>query len=220
MLLEDLKKCISDMEELQQLEQAFKDSQKQEKADTLYVANVTENDKVVKQIEAMRKYVTFIPSADLIAQLKSLLAHSQECVTTGFAQEQRIKTLQNETKNVKALVTGEWSTFFAEVSDKRVSMLTTVKEITSDKEKTGYAITKIKNGAILSFESSDRVRLLRDGITEADKILVGLGLNDDVMNFLKKVSEGSATINDLTDEIIAWINYEKLTGKFRVGFSN
>jgi len=55
---------------------------------------------------------------------------------------------------------------------------------------------------------------------EASRILNEIDLDEasPILAFLKLVSEGNATILDLTDEILAWIKKEKLADKMFINF--
>lgn len=218
MILDELKESILSMNEIQQLEQVSKDSQRQERADSIFSSEIVENSNIVHTIDGFHGYVEFVPSALLIQYLRKVLSDSQECIRMGLVQEDKIKILQTETKMIRECLMAEWETFYNGISERRVTMLTTVKEITPNKDKTRYAITKIKSGAAVNFNSTDKVRLLAEGIAEADMILEGLGLTEEIMQFLDKVSEGRATIGDLTDSVMRWIREENLINKFIVKF--
>lgn len=218
MILDELKESILSMNEIQQLEQVSKDSQKQERADNLFSSAVAENSIIIHTIDSFHGYVEFVPSELLIQYLRKVLSDSQECIKMGLVQEGKIKILQAETKMIRECLEAEWELFYNKISEKRVTTLTTVKEITPNKDKTGYAITKIKNGAAVNFNSTDKVRLLAEGIAEADMILEGLGLTEEIMQFLNKVSEGRATISDLTDAVVQWIQEENFFNKFIIKF--
>lgn len=218
MLLDELKESILSMNEIQQMEQVSKDSQRQERVDCLFSSVVVENSTIIHAIDSYHRCVKFVPSELLIQYLRNVLSDSQECNRMGLVQEDKIKILQAGTKMIRECLEAEWKIFYNGISEKRVKTLTTVKEITPNRDKTGYAITKIKNGATVNFNSSDRIRLLAEGIAEADMILEGLGLTEEIMKFLDKVSEGRATIVDLTDTVVQWIQEENLTNKFFVKF--
>ena len=222
MLVDELRKAVGDMEEIRDLEQDSQDSQRQSRIDRLYVAEVNDNHKIVHRIENSRKFITFIPSSSLKKQVLQLLEDSNRCVESGFAQETRLKTLQKSTKNIREQFANEWNTFYYKISSRRLHILTAIKEITLDKEKTGYTINKIKNGAIISYEDDNRVKLLADGISEADDIFDQLGIEKEgeIMVFLDKVAGGSATLSDLTDAVIKWIEEKGLSDKFFIKFGS
>ena len=218
MLIDELQECIDEMQVVQQLEQVSKDFQKQEKADASFRVSVNENNKLVRSIEDRLQYVGYKPSADVKGRILQALNDSLDSIKSGVFPENRSKSLQIGTKNAKEVFTADWEEFCSKLTDKRISTLTTVKSITPNIEKTGYAIAKIKNGAVINYENTDNVRLFALGIKEADQILEALGLNDEIMEFLGKVAENRATITDLSVNLIDWIKKESLTGKFKISF--
>ncbi len=222
MLLEDLRKAIEDMEEIQSLEQDSQDSQRQDRVDNLYGQEVNDNNKLVCNIENTRKFVKFIPSLALKERLRKLLKDSKDCMDTGLVPESRLKALQITTKKVREDFEREWNIFYKDVSEKRLHKISAIKEITSDKNKTGYAINKIRNGLIINYENDNRIRQLAEGLSEADDILKELGLDkeNEIMTFLDKVSEGQATILDITDSVEKWIGENNLGGKFLIRFGS
>ena len=56
------------------------------------------------------------------------------------------------------------------------------------------------------------------GMKEADDIIQNLGLVDEVVNFLNKVSLGSATIYDLKPGVMKWIKEKDMAGKLSINF--
>ncbi len=218
MLLDELRKAIEDMEEIRDLEQDSQDSQKQNRIDKLYVTEVDDNHKIVSAIENSRKFAAFIPSPELKNEILRLLRDLQKCTESGLAQEYRLKIVQNGKKNIKYGFETEWSVFYKGLTDKKLHTLTTIKEITQDKEKTGYTINKIRNAAVVSYENDNRVRLLAEGLVETDSIFAQLGLEkeSEIMVFLDKVADGKATLLDLTDTVAKWIEEKNLTEKFFV----
>ena len=220
MLFEDIQKSIADMKEIQQLEQASKDYQKQENIDKLYTLAVSENHNIIASLDEAHKRLYFSPSSGLLNQINNMFAILHGCISTGLVQENNAKVLSTTIKALKESINEEWKIFYESIAEKRISKLTTVKSITPDKTKTGYVITKIKNGAKVNYSNSDNLRLFAEGIKEADNILDSLELTDEILNFLDKVSIGRATIMDLTNEVEKWIHDENLTNKFLVRFES
>lgn len=220
MLLDGLQRCIEAMDEVRLLEQESKDLQKQSRADQIYTSIVTENHKVVTGIEERRKYVHFKPSEGLKAKIGQTIEAAQEAVRPGLFQETKARALQSDTKIVKEMLSSEWGQFYSTLAEKKVSTLMTVQSITPDKGKTRSVINAIRNGASIDHEDHSNVRALASGLTDADWILEGLGLDDEVIGFLDKVSGGNATIYDLTESLITWIQKEDLSKKFKIGFKD
>ena len=66
----------------------------------------------------------------------------------------------------------------------------------------------------------DNYNYLKQGMKEAEQILGDLDLDEDssILSFLKLVSEGNATILDLTYEILAWVKAENIGDKIHIRF--
>lgn len=218
MLLEDIQKSIVDMKEIQQLEQASKDSKKQDNIDKLYSLAVFENHRIINSLDEARRHLKFSPSSDLVKQIKRMLSVLHSCIDTGLVQENQAKGLSSSIKAIKDTISGEWKIFYGEIADKRIRTLNTVQSITPDRIKTGYVINKIKNGSTIDYGDSRNLKMLSDGIKEADAILESLELTDEILCFLDKVGEERATLLDLTDSVKEWIYGEKLVMKFTILF--
>lgn len=218
MLLEDIQKSIDDMNDIQQLEQAAKDSKNQERLDSSFAAAVNENHKVVVSIAKAISYLRFTPSKELKFQMLRTLTDSMDSIAKGTVQDSKIRFLSGQTKALKGNVESEWTVFYAGIANRRISTLTTIQNITPDPAKTGYAITKMKNGSAINYSDTSNLRLMSEGVRDADTILGSMGLTEEILQFLNKVSSRKATILDLTDSVIQWIQNENLTSKFVIGF--
>ena len=137
MLLEDIQKSIVDMKEIQQLEQASKDSKKQDNIDKLYSLAVFENHRIINSLDEARRHLKFSPSSDLVKQIKRMLSVLHSCIDTGLVQENQAKGLSSSIKAIKDTISGEWKIFYGEIADKRIRTLNTVQSITPDRIKTG-----------------------------------------------------------------------------------
>ena len=220
MLLEDIQKSISDMNEIRQLEQTAMDLQKQENADKLYTAAVNENHNIIISLDDANNNLSFKPSERLRMQIKTVIVALQECISTGLVQESKVKQLSSSIKVLKESINEEWKAFYSEIADGRIKKLTTVQSITPDKNKTGLVLTRIRNGAKLNYGDNGNLRLFASGVKDADSILESLELTDEILSFLDKVSEGRATIIDLTEDVEKWVREEKLASKFQVRFDS
>ena len=74
----------------------------------------------------------------------------------------------------------------------------------------------------ISYENDNKIRQLAEGLSEADNILKELGLDteNEIMAFLDKVSDGQATILDITDPVKEWIGENNLGSKFLIRFGS
>lgn len=62
---------------------------------------------------------------------------------------------------------------------------------------------------------------MKKGLQEADEIIDNLGLGDDepqIIEFLKKVADGKASVHDLTPEVLGWLTDKNMTTRLAVSF--
>lgn len=161
----------------------------------------------------------FRPSANVISALKSFLGVCEKVVQTGVANNATTQYISFESKKLYTVIGQEWSEFYLKATANILSLLDTVKGIIPDENKAIYATNKIKKASSWNV-TIDNYNYLKQGIAEADKILEDLDLDEDseILAFLKLVSEGKATILNLTDEILAWIKAENLADKMFINF--
>ena len=217
MLTAILNECIVEMKDVKELENTLDDTKKQAKADYNLKSVVLYVNKMVCEIKSASEKAGFKPSANIVSSLHSLVNELDKVVGSGVAKEGSTSFLNVESKKTYNFLIEYWKQFYQEKTSGILSLLDTVKEITEDKQKTQYTINKIKKGSSWNTEESDLI-LMKTGLEEASSILDELGLDDNIVAFLKLVGAGKATVANLTQEIIDWIQRENLSEKLTIGF--
>lgn len=219
MLIDTLNECIIDMKTVREMETASADSKKQAAADYNFKQLILSLKQIIDEVDLAVKNSKFRPSANVVSALKSFLGACDKIVQAGAANNATTQHISSESKKLYAVIGQEWSEYYSKATDNILSLLDTVKGIIPDESKATYATNKIKKAATWN-TTIDNYNYLKQGIAEADKILEDLDLDKDseILAFLKLVSEGKATILSLTDEILDWLNKEKLASKIYLRF--
>lgn len=219
MLIDTLNECIVDMKTVREMETASADTKKQATADYNFKQLVLGLKKTVSEVDLAVKNSEFRPSANVISALKSFLGSCDKVIQVGAANEATTQYISTESKKLYSVLGQEWSEYYTQISSHIISLLDTVKSILKDENKAIYAVNKIKKAASWN-TTIDNYNYLKQGLAEADQILNDLDLDEDsqVLSFLKLVSEGNATVLDLTDEILEWIKTENLGDKIFINF--
>ena len=219
MLIDTLNECIIDMKTVREMETASADTKKQAAADYNFKQLVASLQQTVKEVEIAVNNSDFKPSANVLSALRTFLGSCDKVVQAGAANNATTQYISGESKKLYAVIGQEWIEYYNKSTANILSLLDTVKGILPDESKATYAINKIKKAATWN-TTVDNYNYLKQGIAEADKILEDLDLDEDseILAFLKLVSEGNATIMDLTDEILAWIKAENLADKMFINF--
>ena len=219
MLIDTLNECIIDMKTVRQMETASADTKKQAMADYNFKQLIFSLKQMIDEVNLAVENSEFRPSVNVISALKSFLGSCDKVVQVGAANDATTRYITDESKKLYAVIGKEWKEYYLNATANILRLLDIVKGIIPDEKKAIYAMNKIRKASSWN-TSIDNYNYLKQGIEEADKILEDLDLEKDsvILAFLKLVSEGKATILNLTDEILAWIKAENLADKLYINF--
>lgn len=220
MLADLLDQSIIAMKEIYELEKSSNDVQKQEKNDKVFSNAVNENHLIVQAVTNSMSQLGFVISQETRNKVIGLLKSSSDAVSRGLVQESTANYLQKEVFSIKKVILQEWIEYYHKIADQKINMLQTIKGIAPEREKVDYASNKIKLGASWDFKQ-DTIDKMEKGLVEAEEIINSLGFGQDgaeILDFLKKVAAGKASVNDLTPDILKWLMDNKMTSKLAVSF--
>ena len=220
MLIDLLEKNIEEMKQVHELEKVSNDLQKQEKNDRIYKLAIDEEYSIITAVTKGMEQLQFSVSFELKNRIEQFLEFSSEVISVGMVQETSAKNIQREVATIRKLILQEWTEYYHKIADQKISMLQAIKEIAPEKEKIDYAYNKIKAGALWDF-NQDKLDKMKRGLEEADVIIENLGLGgrgDEIIEFLKKVVAGKASVKDLTPIIFNWLIDKNMTSKFGIIF--
>ena len=219
MLIDTLNECIIDMKTVREMETASADTKKQATADYNFKQLIASLKQIIDEVNLAVDNSSFRPSSNVVSGLRSFLGACDKIIQAGAANNATTQYISSESKKLYTVIGQEWVEYYSKATVNILSLLDTVKGIIPDESKATYAANKIKKAATWN-TTIDNYNYLKQGMTEADKILEDLDLDKDseVLAFLKLVSAGKATILSLTDEILDWLNKENLAGKIYLKF--
>ena len=219
MLIDTLNECIIDMKTVREMETASADTKKQAIADYNFKLLVLNLKQIVDELNLAVENSAFRPSANIMSALKSFIESCDKIVQSGAANNSTTQYISSETKKLYAVIGQEWAEYYSQATANILILLDTVIGIIPNESKAIYAANKIKKAATWN-ATVDNYNYLKQGIAEADQILEDLDLDKDseILAFLRLVSAGKATILNLTNEILDWLNKENLAGKIYLKF--
>lgn len=219
MLIDTLNECIVDMKAVKEKETVSADTKKQALADYNFKQLVLTLKQMIDEVNLAVENSDFVPSANVVSALKSFLNSCDKIVQEGAANSATTQYISAELKKLYVVIGQEWVSYYESATTNILSLLNTVKGIIPDENMAIYSANKIKKAANWN-KTIENYDYLKQGISEADKILDELGLEEDseILSFLKLVSDGKATIMDLTDDILEWIKKENLADKIYISF--
>lgn len=219
MLIDTLNECIIDMKTVHEMETASEDTKKQAVADYNFKQLILSLNQIIYEVNIAVENSEFRPSEKVVSSLNTFLGVCDKVIQTGAANNATTQHISSEFKKLYVVIGQEWTEYYSKTTANILSLLDVVKGIIPDESKATYAVNKIKKAATWN-TTLDNYNYLKQGIAEADKIFRDLDLdeNSEILTFLKLVSEGKATILNLTDEILTWIKAENLADKMFINF--
>lgn len=205
------------MNEIKELEQSSDDLQRQERIENIFKGCISETIKMVNAVQKGYVEFSFKISLEQKQNLLKLIKEYERSMNTQKIREDRVVYLQKECNSVKKEIAREWDRWYTNFSSPVINMLQNVKKIVENQDKVTFAINKIKEGKNWDFkiEVLDR---MKKGRMEADDIIRNLGLIKEVSIFLEKVSSGNATLSDLNDKVIRWLEEKKMAERLSISF--
>lgn len=220
MLFDTLNACIIDMKTVKEMEMVSTDTQKQADANYAFKQIIQDLQTTTIALKAAIDNSGFKPSMSVINALKTYLAACDKVINDGTASALINNFIRTETKKITASIASEWSIYYQESTANIISLLETVRGIIPDSNKATYAINKIRKASNWN-TSPDAFALMKQGLDDADLILKSLDFEEDseVLEFLKLVGEGSATVQNLTEKILIWLKKKGIEDKLAISFS-
>lgn len=219
MLIDTLNECIIDMKTVREMETASADTKKQATADYNFKQLILSLKQMIDEVNLAVENSEFRPSENVVSALKSFLRTCDKIVQIGAANNATTQYISSESKKLYAAIGQEWAEHYSKTTVNILNLLDTVKGIIPDESRATYAANKIKKAAGWN-TAIDNYNFLKRGMDEAEKILEDLGLDEDsdILTFLNLVSEGKATLSNITQEILLWIKSEELSDKIKLTF--
>lgn len=148
----------------------------------------------------------------------------KECITdcgvglqNGSLNTTTVKILKTKSDAVAEQIQLVWKDASVKYADGPKGYLSMIGSLTDDPQRAKELadnISTMTSGPL----SIDALNGLVADVAEAKRITQAFSLNQEIEEFLKKVSLQQATIADLTPNILSWLQEKKLTGKLKVKF--
>ena len=152
------------------------------------------------------------------AILVGILGDLQTAASKGSVDEDSISLSTRKVKPIQDQVKKEWEKHYPNLVGAVISTLQIIQKI--DPVPVTKCLIDIQNSAVWQNDGSDILRLktLNTALTNSSTIIERLGLDQEITTFLTKVARKTATLNDLSDDILSWIRKEELSDKIIVSF--
>lgn len=187
----------------------------QDNTDTRYRIVLKQTESLVSTLSYLYEDAKIQKNEEILKSIEELLGTLEMAISTGLALQDDVTKSESFYKNINSEMKKEWAKKYAEITGSTVSTLEAIKGIDSDNVEN--CLTKIQGAVAWELGTSQYVTMM-NGLNDAEKLIVRLGLDDEIVSFLQNTNTGKATLIDLNEKVLKWIRDEKLEGKIRISF--
>lgn len=198
-----------------QKEKAAKQSEEQSKIDTLFGETIESVKTVISEVMSTSDQSDFIVSEDIKNVLTEILRMCSEATVKDKVNSVDINSISSKENEIRHSLQYEWSAYFAEKTASVIDVLNVIKTISNTD------VNSFINRMNLAKNWNSDVNKVTDmmcAINDANSKIDEMKLTDTTVNFLKKVIAKNATLDDITDEVMTWLQQEDLKKRVKISF--
>lgn len=215
MIFDDLVTTIKAMQDLQKKTAIKNNKAMQDNADIKYRLLLTQVNQFVDVIMYLYTDLNVPKNHEILMSTSELMNVLEQIVVSGSASPDGIINAGNTFKTLQSSMKKEWSRQYVDLTGATVSTLEAIREI--DPDNVGSCLQKIQPAENWDLDV-ERYKIMHNGLNEADHLIIELGLDDEIITFLRNTNSARATLQDLNDRVLAWIRAEHLEKKIRISF--
>lgn len=141
-------------------------------------------------------------------------------IENGYLDSDRIYKIDKLSKDLEDDLKNKWKDYYLRLTGPLRNTINSLTNISNDLSKISI-VTNALNPNKVYWPVDDKVeKIINSNIIEGNNIINSLGVNKEIEEFLKKISENKATIFDLKPEILEWIKSKNLEDKIALAFNN
>ena len=199
-----------------QRKKALKDGKdRQKNTDTRYRMLLTRINSLVEVLVYLYAKVELPVNNEVLISLSALMNDMEQIIAEGLASNESVIEAEKSFNMLQNTMKKEWGKQYVECTGAAVSTLEAIKGIAPDRVNT--CLEKIKFAEVWSLDVRNFEKM-SEGLDDADRLIIGLGLDDEIIVFLQRTNLGRATLQDLNDKVLTWIRNEELEQKIRISF--
>ena len=215
MMIDVLSKIIRDMKDLRQREERRDNKAAQDALDRRYKTLTTQVHELMTALQYTKENMQFQLNDAILSDLENFLTEIKAVVRSGFVEKDAINQAEANYKSIQQNIKKEWSKQYASLTNATISTLQVISGI--DVEHVSKCLEGIARGAAWTTSIGD-FKTMNRSLLEAETLINGLGLDQQIIAFLQKMNNGKATVMDLDDNILCWLKGESLDKRVKLSF--
>lgn len=216
MMIDILNKKIKEMKELRQREERRDNKAAQDALDSKYEALTDQIHQLMATLQYAKDNLQFQLSELSLVELEKILTLQKNAPHSGYVEKESISEAEKDLKNLLQNIKKEWSKQYVLLTNSTVSTLKVISGI--DSEHVRKCLDGISKGEAWTTDI-DNFKIMSYNLSDANKLIGGLGLDQQIIDFLQKMNSGKATVMDLDEKVLNWLKEESLDRRVKLSFS-
>lgn len=215
MLIDTMDKKIKEMKDLRLREERRDNKAAQDVLD-LKFKNLTERITLMMlALQYSKKNMSFRLNDVDLDTIAELLTSHKAAIQSGYADKDAVSKVEMDLKGIENSIRKEWTKHYSSLTSSTVSTLKVIADI--DEDKVSDCLEGIGCGATWTTDLNE-FQEMNKGLSDANTLISGLGLDDQIIQFLQKMNNGKATVVDLDEKVMSWLKTEALEKKVKLSF--
>ena len=213
---ERLRNSITQMKRLHVLESKKKNQEQQAKNDKRYRELVVQVTQLCHAVHYAQTQFAFPYQQQMT--LMALLDQLQRAASQGAVEEETVEQIAVKARSAQDQTKREWARFYPGFVSSICNTLRIIQKI--DPEQVTKCRDDIQAAERWQNNGSDLLQLktLSAALKRSNDSIQRLNMNQEITVFLSKIASNTATLNDLSENILNWIHNEQLSDKIRLSF--
>ena len=216
MLIDILDKKIKELKDLRQREERRDNKAAQDALDQKYKVLAGQIHELMLALQYTKANMSFQLSEAVLNDVNTMLLDQKAAVQSGYADKEMVSKVENEFKSILISIKKEWAKQYLNLTSATVSTLKVIAGV--DTEKVSDCLDGIAKGETWTTDINE-FQIMNKSMADANTLISGLGLDEQIISFLQKMNSGKATIADLDDKVMNWLRTEELDKKVKISFS-
>lgn len=214
-ITEFVKEKTKDISEFSIKENQAKQSEEQKKIDDNFAASIVYVYKLFKEIQFASNESSFVMSQANFDKAGQIIVKCKDATKKNAVTTADINSINTVAKELASNLGDEWSAYFIAETSSVKEVLSISKNIASIN--VTELISKIDKASQWN-ENAETIKEMVLAIKRAQQLIDQMQLKPANVEFLKKVISKTATLDDISDEVLNWLKNEQLTGKVKISF--
>ena len=216
MIFDQMEGRIKEMKELRRLETIKSNRVQQEATDIKYHNLVAQVKGFINILQYFQTELKFEISDSYKIEISTLFGKLQEVIKDGYANKDLVTESENDFRNILNTIKKDWTKHHTSLTSTTVNTLKIIGGIESDQVEA--CLTDIKNASTWQMDVTV-YKKLKKALDSADSLIEKMSLDQDIIEFLTKMTSGRATFYDLNDKVMDWIKKESLEKRVKLSFT-